>query len=349
MRGSSPTLSFSTNTFNAKGTEVKTTGFSFPASLRFLFLSALLVCVFGQACSIRLGPVLDSLDEKVISGEGPNKVLLLEIQGFISNISKKSVFGQKLEVGLVEKVREVLALAENDPDIKALWIKINSPGGTVTSSDIIYHEIKMFKQRRNVKVYASVMDLAASGGYYIAVAADKIIAHPTSLVGSIGVIAVKLNAEQLMGKIGLKWEVIKSGDKKDFLSPFRALTSEERRLFQETIDGFHRRFVHVIAENRPELDPDAVGRLADGRIYSAKQALELKLIDNVAYMDEAAELIKQDLGLPELKIVTYHRPGQYKSNVYSSLPVNPVINLINLSIDFFPKSRGPAFMYYWMP
>lgn len=318
-------------------------------SLFSSLLLILLVSVFGQACSIKLGPTLDSFDETVISGSGDHKVLLLEVQGFISNVSKKSLIGQKIEIGMVEKIREILATAEKDEDIKALWVKINSPGGTVTSSDILYHEIKMFKKRRNIKVYASVIDMAASGGYYIAVAADKIIAHPTSIVGSIGVIAVKLNAENLMGKVGLEWEVVKSGDKKDFLSPFRPFTDEERKLFQDTIDGFHNRFVDVIAENRPQLDIDSVRQLADGRIYSSEQAKQSGLIDNIAYMDETENLIKKDLGIPELKVVTYHRPGQFKSNVYSTLPVNTSIKLIDLKLDILPKTNGPSFLYYWMP
>jgi protease-4 len=320
-----------------------------PASHLLFSILILLASILSQGCSIKFGPSLGSFDETVISGDGDDKVLLLEVQGFISNTSKKSVLGQKMEVGMVEKIREILAIAEKDSDIKALWVKINTPGGTVTSSDIIYHEIKMFKKRRNIKVYASVLDMAASGGYYIAVAADKIIAHPTSLVGSIGVIAVKLNAENLMGKVGLEWEVVKSGDKKDFLSPFRPFTPEERKLFQETIDGFHNRFVDVIAENRSQLDIDTVRQLADGRIYSSKQAKKSGLIDNIAYMDETVNIIKDDLGSSEIQVVTYHRPGQFKSNVYSSLPVNTSIKLIDLKLDILPKSNGPAFLYYWMP
>lgn len=337
------------NIFKVTGTKVSFRGFPFSPSIRTIFFLTLLVCVIGHGCSIRLGPSLDSFDETVISGNGDDKVLLLEVQGFISNISKKSLLGQKVEVGMVEKIREILAIAERDSDIKALWVKINSPGGTVTSSDIIYHEIKMFKKRRNIKVYVSVIDLAASGGYYIAVAADKIIAHPTSLVGSIGVIAVKLNAENLMGKVGLEWEVVKSGDKKDSLSPFRPFTPEERKLFQRTIDGFHNRFVQVIAENRPQLDIETVERLADGRVYSSEEALKSGLIDKVAYMDETENIIKADLNIPDIKVVTYHRPGQFKSNVYSSLPVNPSIKLIDLKLDIVPKTNGPGFLYYWMP
>ena len=335
--------------FKVVGANLKFPGISFFHSLKALLLLIIFVSFIGQGCSIKLGPSLGSFDETVISGNGDDKVLLLEVQGFISNTSKKSLLGQKVEVGMVEKIREILSTAEKDSDIKALWVKINSPGGTVTSSDIIYHEIKMFKKRRNIKVYVSVIDLAASGGYYIAVAADKIIAHPTSLVGSIGVIAVKLNAENLMSKVGLEWEVVKSGDKKDSLSPFRPFTPEERELFQGTIDGFHRRFVQVIAENRPQLDIETVSRLADGRVYSSDEALKSGLIDKIAYMDETVDIIKADLDIAEIQVVTYHRPGQFKSNVYSSLPVNPSIKLIDLKLDIVPKTKGPGFLYYWMP
>ena len=305
--------------------------------------------VFSQGCSLKLGPTLAPLEEKVISGSGDNKVLIIDVRGFISNRDRRSVLGQTLEVGLVEKIRETLDQAESDESIKALWLQVNSPGGTVTSSDIIYHEVKAFKAKRNIKVYASVLDLAASGAYYISLSADKIFAHPTSLVGSIGVIAVKVNTKALMEKIGVDWEVIKSADKKDFLSPFRPLTKEEKKIFQETIDGFHDRFVRVIAANRIQLNVESVQKLADGRIYSSEQALNLGLIDHIAYMDEAEEMIKNDLGVQDIKLVAYHRPGEYKSNIYSSLPVTPVINLINLNLDFFPQTKGSAFMYLWMP
>lgn len=322
---------------------------TFHFSFSGFLLSLFLLTVAGPACSLKLGPTLGPLEEKVISGSGDNKVLVLDVRGFISNDDKKSVFGQTVDVGMVEKIREALDQAENDDDIKAVWIQINSPGGTVTSSDIIYHEVKTFKEKRKIKVYASALDLAASGGYYIAVAADTIFAHPTSLIGSIGVISVKVNAEALMQKIGLDWEVVKSAEKKDFLSPFRPLTKEERELFQETIDGFHDRFVSVIAENRRDLDREAVQKLADGRIYSAEQALKYRLIDHVAYSNEAEELIKKDLDVSEIKMVTYHRSGEYKSNVYSSLPSNPIINLINFDFNFSSYPAGPAFMYLWMP
>lgn len=322
------------------------------SGLVFLKLTfGLLIIAWLSGCtlfSINIGPQVKSLKEKVVSGEGGDKVLLVEIQGFISNDKKKSLIGSEFETGMVEKVREVLQKAEKDDDIKALLIRINSPGGTVTSSDMIYHELKEFKKKKKIKIYAAMMDLAASGGYYIAMAADTIFAHPTSLTGSIGVISIKINAKELSDKIGLDWEIVKSGEKKDFLSPFRGLTPEERKLFQETIDSFHNQFVRVVDENRSDLDLAAVQKLADGRVYTSQQALESHLVDKIGYLDDVEEFIKTDLNLKEFKLIIYHRNGQYKSNVYSSVPGPSTVNLFNFDLTTLPRTLSPQFMYLWM-
>lgn len=306
----------------------------------------------GAGCTlfeIHIGPRVSPLEEKVISGEGEEKILLIDIHGVINNNKSRSLLGSIVETGMVERVKEILKKAEEDEDVKALLLRINSPGGTVTSSDIIYNELKQFKKRKNIKIYAVFMDLAASGGYYIALAADRIFIHPTSITGSIGVIAMKVNLEELMKKLGVDWEVIKSGDKKDFMSPLRPFTEEERKLFQETIDSFHRRFVKIIAENRPGLDLAAVNVLADGKIYNAQQALENKLVDQIGYLDDAVEFIKSDLGIPDLTVNTYYRSGQYKSNIYSSFSGTPNINLINIDLSTISLNTPPLFMYLWMP
>lgn len=299
--------------------------------------------------NINVTPRMAPLKEKTISGAGEDKVLMVDIKGVISNKRTVSALGIETKLGMVDRVREILKKAEKDPKIKALILRINTPGGTVTASDIIYHEIKTFKQRRNVKVYAVVMDIAASGGYYIAQAADRIIVHPTSLTGSIGVIALKMNLKGLMDKIGVDFEVIKSGDKKDFLSPFRPLTEDERKVFQETIDSLHQRFISTIEENRKQLSRDEINGLADGRIYTSQQALKSKLIDQIAYMDEAEAFIRKDLGLDAMSVVIYHRAGQYKSNIYSSPPTPPIINFNLVNLNFIPDTPEPNFMYLWMP
>jgi len=321
------------------------------ASKARLLLVMLLFVIFNGCTLFKINviPSLGPLKEKTVSGEGGDKVLLVDIKGVISNKKQVSALGVEMNTGLVDQVRETLKKAEKDDDIKALILRINTPGGTVTSSDIIYHEIKTFKERKKVKVYAVVMDLAASGGYYVAQAADRIIVHPTSLTGSIGVIALKMNLSGLMDKVGVDFEVVKSGDHKDFLSPFRALTKDERLIFQETIDSLHQRFIATIEENRKQLSRDQIKKLADGRIYTSQQALDAKLIDQIAYMDEAEEFIKKDLGLDAIRLVIYHRAGQYKSNIYSSPPMPPSINFNFVNLNFIPETPGPNFMYLWMP
>lgn len=314
----------------------------------YLGISVLLMMVFSGCLSINLTPKMGPLKEKTVSGTGGDKVLLVEIKGVISNKKTVSSLGVETQLGMVDRVREILKKAEQDDDVKALMLRIDSPGGTVTASDIIYHEIKLFKQRKNIKVYAVVMDLAASGGYYIAQAADRIFVHPTSLTGSIGVIALKMNIKGLMDKIGVDFEVVKSGDHKDFLSPFRPMTEGERKVFQETIDSMHQRFVSTIEENRKQLSRDEINELADGRIYTSEQALKAKLVDQIAYLDEVEDFIQKDLGLDALRVVMYYRSGQYKSNIYSStLP--PSINFNWINLNFVPDTPELNFMYLWMP
>lgn len=310
-----------------------------------------LTAVFLTAgcANIYLGPRMAPFEEKTIGGAGDHKVLVVDIDGTISNKEKRSMTGAEIKHGMVDEVREILLKAEEDEAIKALLLRVNSPGGTVTSSDIIHHQILRFKEKTRVPVYVSIEDLAASGGYYIAVAGDRIIAHPTSLTGSIGVIALKLNLQGLLEKVGVDWEVVKSGDKKDFLSPLRPLTEEERRLFQETIDQFHARFVQIVSQGRPGLDEAAVAALADGRVYSAHQALENKLVDQIGYLDDVVETMKRDLGVKELKLTTYQRPGEYRGKIYSASSGPPTINLLNVDLGLNLEAGSPEFMYLWLP
>lgn len=306
------------------------------------------LCFFWSCAVIQMGPRIDSLEEKTIEeGGGPGKILLVDVDGPISNRPGKTLTGFQSKTGMVDRIREIFKKAERDGDIKAILLRINSPGGTVTSSDIIYHEIKSFKERHKIKVYVSVVDIAASGGYYVAMAGDTIMMHPTSLTGSIGVLAMKVNVQGLMGKVGVEWEIVKSAEKKDFMSPFRSLSAEERKLFQETIDRYYDRFVDIVTLNRPQLDREAVKVLADGRIFDAGQALESHLTDSIGYLQDTVELIRSDLGHFNLPVVTYSRPGDYKSNIYSSQDAPNQINLINLDMGLDLNQLSPQFMYLW--
>ena len=307
------------------------------------------VVIFSYSCAlIKVSPQIESFEEIVVEeGSAVEKILLIDIDGPISNRPKKTLVGFRSDTGMVDRIREILKKAEKDKNIKGILLRVNSPGGTVTSSDIIYHEIKSFKERFKVKVYVSVIDVAASGGYYVALAGDRIMVHPTSLVGSIGVLALKLNLESLMDKVGVEWEVVKSSKKKDFMSPFRPLTKEERVLFQETIDRYYDRFVDLVVLNRDGLDVKEVRALADGRVYNARQALNNHLVDSIGYLKDLVELAKKELDQPDLKVVTYSRPREYKSNYYSSMGSTPKINLINLDLGFDWNQISPQFLFLW--
>lgn len=273
------------------------------------------------------------LKEKVVSGDAPDKILLLDVSGLIFEGPRRPWFSL---AGVVDpgRVKEELDKAATDRRIKAIVLRINSPGGTVSASDMIYHEIATFKKEHKLPVVACLMGLAASGGYYVAQAADVIVAHPTGLTGSIGVVAMKLNVKGLMEKAGVDSDVVKSGEWKDFWSPFRPASSAEKRLMQEIIDDFYRRFLTVVAQGRG-LGPPTVKKLADGRVFTAAHAKELGLVDRLGYLDDAIELAKARAGLEKAKVVLYYRPGTYRPSIYSWLP------------ELLPV--GPQFLYLWWP
>lgn len=272
------------------------------------------------------------LEEKTISGYGRDKVLLMEISGVILE-GPHRFLGLTKGVTSPSRVKEELEKAAKDDRIKAVVLKINSPGGTVTASDVILHELRAFKTEKGVPLVVCLQGVATSGGYYVAQAGDIIMAYPTTITGSIGVLAMKFNVRGLMDKIGVDDDLVKSGKWKDFWSPFRPASPKEKEMMQQIIDDFYRSFVAVVAEHR-HLNLKEAGQVSDGRIFTASQAKDLKLVDQLGYLDEALKLAKAKAGLPEeAKIVRYHRPESYKPNIYSWMP----------DLDL----AGPQFLYLW--
>ncbi|MER3425542.1 MAG: signal peptide peptidase SppA [Nitrospiraceae bacterium] len=298
--------------------------------------------------TINLIPTPGPLKEEVIAGAGDAKILLVEIAGVISSAEAQGLVEHP---SLVARIKEELTRAADDRAVKAIILRINSPGGTVTASDIIYHELRAFREKRKVPIVASILDVGASGGYYIAMAADKVVIHPSSVTGSIGVIMFTANASGLLEKIGVETTAVMSGPKKDMGSPFRGLTPEERAIFQSVINSFYERFLSVVQEGRPALAPDQIRKLADGRIYSGEQAKAVGLVDEVGYLDEAIELAKRQAEITEARVVVYRRAGEYRQNIYSRFLGGPVGWPGFPNLDFTSLIRGgtPQFMYLWMP
>jgi len=301
--------------------------------------------------SVDLTPRVRPLEEETVEGKGEAKILLMDVSGFISDDAPSGGLGlgpAPVRVPMLVRIREELQKASKDQRVRALVVRLNTPGGTVTASDIIYREIMLFREETHVPVIAALMDVAASGGYYIALAADRIVAHPTTVTGSIGTIMVTANVEGLLGKIGVATNTFKSAEHKDMGSPFRTLTAEERTIFQSVIDELQRQFVAKVVERRRL--PEAVAReLADGRIYTAPQALDKRLVDAVGYMPDALAAARRAIGVDEAKVVVYKRPREYQATYYAQTRTET--HALDATVERLATlaGAGPRFLYLWAP
>ncbi len=209
--------------------------------------------------------------------------------------------------GVITKSRDVIAKLhryQSDAGIKAVVIRIDSPGGAVGPSQEIFEEV--IKLREKKPVIASMGSVAASGGYYVACAAHSIFANPGTITGSIGVIIESANVEDLLGKIGMKSVVIKSGKYKDILSPTRQMQMEERSLVQDVVDSIHGQFIDAVALGR-DLPREKVAAIADGRIFSGEQAKNLMLVDELGNLQDAIDRAAEQAGIEGEPNVVYPR------------------------------------------
>lgn len=319
-----------------------------------VFASLLFAGCSRTAYKITPVPADQELRETTLIDEGglfPTKILLIDVDGILLDGRKPSLFGEGEHpvATFVEKLNK----AADDPAVKAVVLRINSPGGAVTAADIMYQELLLYKQCTGKPVTAVLMDVAASGGYYVACGADEIVAHPTTVTGSVGVIMQLFNFAGTMNKIGAESNAITSGKMKDAGSPFRQLRPEERAIFQGLVEQFYDRFVQVVVDGRPNLTEERVRELADGRVWSAQQALELGFIDRVGTLRETLACLKERLEVSRVRVVTYQRPLDYKPNIYAQSPTSAgtgtEINLLQLQFPQGLPNSSPMFMYLWAP
>jgi protease-4 len=255
--------------------------------------------------------------EVLLQGEGREKILLIDIDGLISN---QPIFVPNLGLipGMTARVRQELEIAFEDPRIRGILLRINSPGGTLTDSDIIYHSLIEFKKSKNVKIVAAMGDIAASGALYLAMAADEVFAHPTTITGSIGVILPHMDYSGVMDRVGIRSDPIKSGKFKDISSEFRKRTPEEQEMLQKLVDKQHEKFVAVIRAGRKKMNRRQVEEIADGRIMGAEEAKSRGLVDEIGYLDNAYKRITRLSGFPANRLVRYANPWMTGNNIYSN-------------------------------
>lgn len=283
----------------------------------------------------------------LIKSPAKEKILILDVTGLISTTLNPGLFER--EGDILSRIYYRLEKASEDKRVKALILRLDTPGGEVTASDILYNEILRFKEKTSIPVVGLMMGLATSGGYYVASACDYVIAHPSTITGSIGVISIFPNLQELFTKIGIKVTVIKSGKMKDSGSVFRDLTEEEKKIFQGVIDELYNRFLDVVYQKRKDsFSFEKLKKIADGRIYTASQAHRLKLIDEIGYFDSALKKALSLAMIKDAKVIAYTYYPKRKTNIYATKLEKPSLFKGNNFEDML-RSLKSGFYYLWLP
>jgi protease-4 len=293
---------------------------------------ALFLMLIGIVAVFATGQAGILTEEVVREGPTSQKIAIVAVEGIIHG-------------NLAEDVYQQLKAARQDRRVKGLIVRVNSPGGTISASDQIYKEIRKFREEKGKPVIAFMQGVAASGGYYTSVACEKIIAEPTTITGSIGVISSYFVVQELLeDKLGVMPVTIKSGQKKDWPSSFRKPTPEELQYMREKVmTPAYERFVEIVVEGRKtSLDPNEVRQLADGGIFGAKEAVDEKLIDDIGYLDEAIELVKSLAGIQNARVVEYRKPFSF-ADVLSIKKSS----LLKIDRAMLYELGTPQIMYLW--
>ena len=282
-------------------------------------------------------------------GDGDGDLLLIDVEGVISNQRDDSPFIQR--EGMSDQIVKQIRAAQDDKDVKGLLLALNTPGGGVTPSDEIHHAIEEYKDKTHKPVVAHMADVCASGGVYVAVAADEIIASPTTITGSIGVIMGTLNFHELMEKYGVKGVTVKSGARKDLLSPTKPVNEEDLKVIQELIDSMYGRFVALVAKGR-NLDEGQVRAFADGSVFTAERAQELKLVDGVGYRAEALERLRELAKAKKSRLVRYKKkPSSPFEALFTDMRMpssESVADRLAERVGLGPAGNAGAY-YLWRP
>ncbi len=299
--------------------------------LSVLFNGILFLILIGLIAIFASGHRMVLIEQVIQAGDRANKIAVINLNGIITGQQAQDIYSQ-------------IKAATDDETVKGLILRINSPGGAVFASDEIYHEILRYREKTQKPVVSFMRGVAASGGYYAAVACDQIVAEPTTITGSIGVIMGYMVLQELLeDKLGIKPVVVKSGEKKDWPSSFRPPTPEQLKYLEDKlISPAYERFVKVIADGRDKLSIDDVKHLGDGSIYPAQEALDEKLIDSIGYLDDAVELVSDMAGIEKPHVIEYRKPFSL-----SGLLGAQSKSLFNIDRNTIYEMSTPELLYLW--
>lgn len=302
--------------------------------------------------SVGLGPTPRVITEVLVTDEpGKEKIALIDVRGMISDMREPGLAGPGANA--LDVFVSQLGRAEQDPLVRGVVIRINSPGGTVTASDIAYLEVRRFAERTGKPVVVSLGDVAASGGYYLALAGDEIIAQPTSLTGSIGVVIPLMNFSEGLGRLGIVSTAITSGPNKDMGNPFEAREAAHEALYQGLVDEFYSRFRGLVESRRGGIPPGSLEAATDGRIMTGARALEWGLVDSLGGIAEAMVSVKRRAGLTHADVVKYSGSVGRTRSAYAEgwstpveAPASPAVEVNVLNLGRGPGSMPNAY-YLW--
>ena len=248
----------------------------------------------------------------------------------------------------VAMFQEKLGAAAANPAVRAVVLRINSPGGGVTATDMMWRELRAFRSKTNKPVIACLLDLGTGGSYYLATAADVIVAHPTTITGGIGVIWNRYNLKDTMLQLNVSAQPIKAGLNIDMGSMSGPLTADGAASLQKMADEFHLRFKGVVKEARPGLKDASTS--FDGRVFTATEALQRGLIDRIGYLEDALVMAKTAAQLDQARVVLYRRRHDDANSPFAITSNTPIQSqLIPLSLPGIDRSRLPTFLYLWQP
>lgn len=288
----------------------------------------------------------EQLREKVLEeavADSADKIVQVDLEGVISSMGQEGLFSAALPS--VEAIKRALEQAMEDDEVKAVVLRINSPGGEVTASDIIYNSVKKAAAQKPVVVYMD--SVAASGGYYVACGATKVIASETTLTASIGVIMESFSYHDLFGKVGLGTQTFTSGAFKDTLSGARPMREDEKLYVQNLVNEMYDRFLGIVSEARKVPKDVLKNGVADGRVVTGRQALAARLVDQIGYIEDAYALARKLGKAPDAAVVKYHSEPSLLEAFGLSAASRPVPTKVELDLTggVLPQLQ-PGMLYY---
>ena len=318
-----------------------------------LVVALVAVLLTTSAClptrfTIDLAPNLNELEDTVVIDEQRTagaKVVLVDVNGPLSlGAADPSPFAADRNV--VDRVVARLERAERDDDVRAVLLRVNSPGGTVAASETLYHELRRFRERTGIPIVASMGEIATSGGYYVALAGDEVYAHRATITGSVGVIIQTFNFSEGLASIGVDGRAVVSRSNKDVANPFEPADEAHYVILQNVVNTFYAGFREHVRQRRPEIPPDRFDELTDGRVIPGDQAANAGLVDGVTDLRGAFDAAKRLAGIDRADLVAYtvrgREPASLYANTTTASAARPTAALADIDVSLLPRSVSGA-------